>query len=259
MKRSIVVIVLVAIASQPARADDTDDLIAKAIDLRKINHDQEALPLLVKAAAEQPSPRVLAHLGTCEQALGLWIQAEAHIQAALAVDADPWIKKNEPALRKALEVVQSRIGSLELWGSPAGAKVSIDGDMVSTLPMTRPVRALLGSRTVSVSAPGFVTESQQIEVRKGVYSVREHVVLKAIALLPKAMLHPPPNEPEITTATVNISSNNLAEPASKPIYKRWWFWSAIALTTIAAGTTIILVSRHNDSCAAPMGGTCTTF
>src|SRR5205814_308990 len=112
-----------------------------------------------------PSGRATAQLGLCEQALGLWVDAETHLKAALARPSEPWIHKNSAMLREALDHVQARLASLELWGSPAGARILVDGQHVGSLPLPHPIRVVDGSRVVTVEASGFISQSRTLEIK----------------------------------------------------------------------------------------------
>lgn len=52
----------------------------------------------------------LAQMGLAEQGLGRWVQAEAHIRAALLAQDDPWIEQQRDALTGAYTVIRQRIG-----------------------------------------------------------------------------------------------------------------------------------------------------
>jgi Flp pilus assembly protein TadD len=71
-----------------------EDLIAHGIELRNTQRDHEALTVFQRATAEQRTPRAVAQLGLCEHALGMWVEAESHLQEALRATQDPWIVKN---------------------------------------------------------------------------------------------------------------------------------------------------------------------
>jgi hypothetical protein len=158
------------LSATPSFAGDADDLIAQGIQLRRDRRDQEAFLLFQQAHRQQPTPRSSGQLGTCEQALGLWVGAEAHIQQALAHPQDSWVQKNETALRYALAYVQQHLGSVDVWGSPNGARISIDGEAVATVPMAQPTRVAVGERAITIDAAGFSPQSRSIEVKAGVLS-----------------------------------------------------------------------------------------
>src|SRR5450432_2460751 len=109
--------------AEAAPAASADDLMSQGLRLRRDGKDQEALPIFEEASRQQPTPRAFAQLGLCEQALGLWVGAERHIQMALGAGDDPWVHKHEITLRESLKVVQDHLGSVEVWGTPTGARV----------------------------------------------------------------------------------------------------------------------------------------
>jgi len=90
-------------APPQARAEDVESLIKKGTELRRVHRDREALAEFRKAAAIEETPRVLAQIALAEQALGIWVDAEAHLKKALAAESDAWIRKNAGVLRGALD------------------------------------------------------------------------------------------------------------------------------------------------------------
>lgn len=156
---------------------DVEALLRKGIDLRKQGREREALAVFEQCAQVERSPRVIAQIGLAEQALGLWSRAADHLKEALAAAADPWIKKNERALKDSFAVVQEHVGRLEMWGTPDGAEVLLDGEAVGTLPMV-PMTVATGTLVVTVRAQGYLEISRTVEIRKGMF-LREHVVLRS--------------------------------------------------------------------------------
>jgi hypothetical protein len=69
-------------------ADDEDAIIHHALELRRSGDDRAALKELERAYEIAHSPRAAAQLGFAEQALGLWPEAEGHVEA-LRADDDP--------------------------------------------------------------------------------------------------------------------------------------------------------------------------
>jgi hypothetical protein len=267
-KRAVVAVsvwLMAASVGRLADAAEADDLIAQGIKLRQGGRDQEALPLFRQALERQPTPRAFAQVGTCEQALGLWVAAEAHIQEALSHPQDPWIKKNGATLQSALTFLQQRIGSVEVWGDPPGARISIDGEFAATLPMSRPARASVGQRAITIEAPGFATESRTVGVLADSL-IREHVALRSLAMAassPAARPVPtltsaPPGSPTVSADSPGGSPG--ATPAEQPpIYRKWWFWTIVGAVAIGAGASIYLLANRNSGCQASMGATCTSF
>src|SRR5438045_8180465 len=151
-------LVLVAFApavalAQPA--EDADALIREGLELRRQNQEQAALPYFERAHALARTPRSAAQLGFAEQALGMWVEAEAHLAEARLAEADPWIKEHRNLLAESAGFVRAHLGNLELETNLAGAEVLVDGKLVGTTPLTAPVRVAMGQRRSEARAPDF--------------------------------------------------------------------------------------------------------
>jgi tetratricopeptide (TPR) repeat protein len=168
-------------------ADDPEALLQRGVDLRETGRDEEALALFEQAWQRSQSPRARAQVALAEQALGRWVDAEAHLSEALAAQRDPWIRRNRAALEGALRVIQQRLGSLEVRGGVPGARVELNGRPVGTLPLPELVRVVAGSVTLRVSAEGYYPVTREVVVAAG-GTVRESVEMQ--------------REPPRTTATV---------------------------------------------------------
>lgn len=165
--------------SASVRADDVDAIVSRGVELRRYGRDADALAEFQRALRLKDTPRVRAQMALAQQALGLWVPAEADLVDALVHKDDPWIEKNRATLSAALTTIQSHLGSLEIWGTPAGAEILVDMKEVGTLPLTRPLRVSGDSVLVVVRAAGFMETSRSVRVVAGTL-VREHVELLPI-------------------------------------------------------------------------------
>ncbi len=145
---------------------EADGLIAKGIELREHGKDDDALGLFKRALAKSPSPRARAQVGVAEQALGLWVSAEADLVLALSAVDDAWIGKNRGALEGALATVRRRLGTLEVRGTE-GADVMLDGVHLGVLPVTVPFRVEAGRRTLEIRKEGFHPTTRSLEIPAG--------------------------------------------------------------------------------------------
>src|SRR5260221_6790394 len=119
-------------------ADSAEEaLIREGIEHRRRQEDAAALPLFQQAYELHHSPRSAAQVGLDEIALGRWIDADRHLEEALAAPSDPWIRKNRTILRQALDNVGRQLGELEILGSPEGAEISVEGEVRGTLPLAK--------------------------------------------------------------------------------------------------------------------------
>ena len=166
-----------------APADQTDKLIRRGLELRRAGQDEQALEQFRAAYAVHAAPAAKAQIGLAEQALGRWVDADSDLREALGHKGDRWIDKNEAALRAALATIAQHVGSLQISGSPAGARVSVDDRDVGTIPFSQPVRVVAGEAVVSVSAPGHTEISRKVIVTAGSLT-REMFTLHAVTRNP---------------------------------------------------------------------------
>lgn len=148
------VLVLSAIAAPlPAAAQGSADaLVDRGVELRRSGDDEGALALFAEAWEQTHGARARAQMALAEQALGRFVEAEAHLLEALAVQDDAWIARRRADLTLALEAIQHRLGYLELRGGIEGADVRLDGRSVARLPLERPLRLVTGSYRLEIVA-----------------------------------------------------------------------------------------------------------
>jgi hypothetical protein len=145
-------------SASPLRAqvgDDAEGLIAQGIALRRDHKNAEALELFRRAFALAPGPRVQAHMGLAEQAVGKWVEAERDIQAGLEVRDEPWIVKNRGSLEKALAIVVDHLGWIEIKTEVTDAEIWINGAQLSRH-AGESIRVVAGTNVVEVRATGYL-------------------------------------------------------------------------------------------------------
>jgi hypothetical protein len=141
-------------------------LIEQGIDLRQAQRDAEALALFEKAQGLAPSPRGQAQIALAQQALGRWAPAERSLKAALVAVEDTWIASRRPILDRALSVIQTHLGDVELVGATVGV-VYVDGVRVEDQDALTHLRLEVGWRTIEVRAEGMYPVSRKVEVLAG--------------------------------------------------------------------------------------------
>ena len=153
-------------ARRGATKSEDEQLIQQGLDLRDKGQDDAALELFRRAYKVSATGRAAAQMALAEQALGHWVDAEAHLTEALRAD-EPWIVRNKTLLTQALTDIRSHIGSLDLVGGAAGAEVVLNGQTVGTLPLGAPLRAPAGSVALEVRAPGYLPVVRNVVVPSG--------------------------------------------------------------------------------------------
>ena len=220
---------------------ESDALILQGLKLREQGQDAEALKLFVRAQELAPTPRALAQRALAEQALGDWVQAEAHLSEALAVPDDLWIARHRAALDGALAVIREHLGQLQVNGGIAGAELRLDGQLVGRLPLAAPLRVVVGRPLLEVAHPGH-------------YVVRREITIKAGSLSTESLeLVPIPAQPAVASGESAGAPSELASdrPQSglatlSPLV----FWTAAGVTAIVGGVTLwsgLNASAKNDA------------
>jgi tetratricopeptide (TPR) repeat protein len=154
-------------SARPLGAAEAEALIRQARELRSVGKDARAYPLLQRAYEAETTPRTAAQLGLVEMQLGYWIAAERHLAESLSAPRDPWIAANRADLEGSLVRVRAAIGEVVVNGTPAGARVSVNGWVAGTLPLATPIRAGEGPLNVDLSAPGFAPLTRSLTVVGG--------------------------------------------------------------------------------------------
>lgn len=240
-RKNFAVGVLLAILSTTsfslAHAKVGRDLIAEGVQARRDGKDQEALGLFEEALRLHPTPQANAQLGLCEQALGLWVQAETHLEEGLKGADDPWIKKHQATLQSSLEVVQRKIGTVEIWGTPAGASTIVDGTAAGKLPLPHALHFAEGRHAITIQAPGYIAEDRVLIVRPGTLS-REHVALAPTTPPAPAAGTASTDEPKVPSPSARQSEESEESAAtvtpSLPTWRRVLPWT-LAVGAVAAG------------------------
>jgi hypothetical protein len=240
-----------------AHAQDADALIKQGVELRRAGKDQAALEQFRRAYDVAPTPRALAQMGLAEQALGRWIDGDAHLGKALEAAQDPWIAKYQETLERSRVEIDKHLGSLSVSGGPEGAELRLDGQAMGTLPLRRTLRLPIGAFTLEASAGGHVLLTRSVSIAPGLTTHED--------------LSPP------TTATVGAggtSSPNLGSANTVPGVPDSgagarssgrkalvWISAGAAVGFTAAGAIAIHVhntdaDQHNASCRIVTSKSC---
>ncbi len=165
-----------AAAAQPVTEDS---LISRGITLREGGDDTQALAVFTQAWELGHGPRARAQVALAEQALGRWVDAEAHLVEAMESQTNPWIRRNRAPLDAALAVVRQHLGTVELRGVPTGTALRVEGRELR-FPLEVPLRVAAGAVAVELRAEGFVPWSRTLTVAAG-STETEDVTLERVA------------------------------------------------------------------------------
>ena len=167
-------------AADVAGGGDEEAALRRGFELREKGSDEAALAEFQRAYDLKKGARARAQMALAEQALGRWIDAEAHLAEALQRTGDPWIARNRTLLDQALGEIRQHIGSLELSGGTPGAEVRVNGRVAGKMPLDRPLRVEAGSVSLEVRAAGYLPVIRTINVPANGLA-REPIALVAVS------------------------------------------------------------------------------
>lgn len=109
--------------------------------------------------------------------------------------------------------LQQAVGSLEITASVDGASVTLDGEKLGATPLLPAIVDVNpGQHRLEISAEGFQTYRHAVDVTKG-----QRLGLRA--------------ELKSLVKVVRVE----VEKPQKPVYKRWYFWTAMVGVLVVAG------------------------
>jgi hypothetical protein len=198
-------IVAVAGAPSPARAQDAPEAVAEALfrDGRALMTEHRYPQACAKLAESQrldPHVGTLLNLAACRALEGrtatAWAQYnEAKAQAARAGRAD-----NEAFAATQLRALEPRLARVRIVATrpPAGLVVSLDGQALEAGALGTPLPVDPGTHTLVASAAGFQSQSTPFQAREATSSTFVVPALTPVAAAtPEASAPPPPLAPPI--------------------------------------------------------------
>jgi hypothetical protein len=127
----------------------------------------EAAEEFEEAYRISPSFRVLYNIGQVDVALGRSVEAVEAYEKFLNDGGTRIPAERQKEVREALAKEQARIGGITVRTEPDGAEIRLDGRLVGTTPLTRPIRATVGAHTIEVSLSGRPTRVREVKVAGG--------------------------------------------------------------------------------------------
>ncbi|HEY8945478.1 MAG TPA: PEGA domain-containing protein [Polyangiaceae bacterium] len=230
-------------AAQEGDAEETaiEPGIQQGISLRRSGKDDAALAVFLDLEKRAPSSvRVLLHVTAAAQATGRWIMAYDYLQKAARFKNDPYYVRHRSAIKQVEDSVAQHVGQFRAFGSPEGAEVRLNGEVIGTLPMTEGKPVTAGSYVLEVSKPGYYPLRRSVNVAAGGTLTQEAVELGVQEALPNA------GRPQLT----GEARSNLLESdgGTRPtgLSAPWITW-ALAGTSLALAATsgVAFVVREN--------------
>ena len=217
-------------------------MIRQGVELRRQGQNLEALPFFQRAYAKFPSSRAGAQLGFVEQSVGLSLEAEKHVSAALADEGDPWVRRNKTTIVQALAEIRAGLGRLVIDTAPPGATVSINGSAIAPKDLQGPFYVKPGSTVVEARQDGYESQSRTVTILAG-SSQR-----LTLALRPSAHAGPAGNVADSSSPSLGQRSDPVGMPPDLVSDGQGKRVAGIALMSLAAlsavgGTTCLLIAN----------------
>jgi hypothetical protein len=232
---------------QPTTSEQADGLIREGVALRKEGREAEALELFRRGYALEPTPRARGQMGLAAKSLRRYVEAEEWLVEALAAGDDAWVEESREALELALAIVQKQLASLVVLSNVEGAKLSVNGALVGTLPLERPVRLHAGAARLVASAPKYVSRSLEATLPAGELTELRLDLVKAPLPVPQTKPRRIPLPLPETT------------PPEQSVWRLWLYGTggAVAAVGIGLGTyfgvrTIMARDERDEVCPDPV-------
>jgi len=260
MRRASVLVAALVCVAATARAEPVD-LTKRGLELRREHRDAEALEEFRRAYAVRPAARTLAQIALAEQALGLWVDAEADLQKALEARDDPWIQRNVTLLDGGLSSIQGHLGWLEIASDVARAELAINGVPLGERPLPARLRIVAGSVEIELRAHGYAPARRVTSVEaRG--SARETVPLVPLAPPSPTLVTPVPPPPASSTVEPPVAPARRV-PQDRALRNVGFVALGAAALGVGLGSyfgvrTLSTKSQRDHDCTGT-GGSCTAL
>jgi len=187
-----------------------------------------ALSSYRKAYAIFPSPKISMNIALTLEAMGEAAGAAEHYERFL-LEAAERRKKGEKGwnrnriVHRKLKALRGKLGSVTLACRLAGALVLVDGERRGKTALRHRLYMVPGEHKLRVKRGGYKSWLKRLTVAAG-----QHLKVEVPAgALRRELVKAPSRKPKE------------GEADGPPIYKRWWFWTAVGagVLAVAGGVT----------------------
>ena len=239
--------VMVACFATPARAQSgsmagAEALLAEGNRLFDKKDYPAALVKFQQAHQLHQDPSILVNLGLTLEKLDRLPEAAARFERFLGW-ADPRIHARlVKGIRPKLEGLRKKLGRVTVQCAVTGAVVSVDGKPLGTTPLKHSLYLMPGSHEIAVSAAGHQPFKETLQARAGAL----HNV--AAVLEPASPEKRSPEEPALDKKLFPASAPaSTTKDKGTPIYKKWWFWTAVGVAVVGGSVAIIVPNALRDT------------
>jgi tetratricopeptide (TPR) repeat protein len=145
------------------------------------------------------------------------------------VAAAPASNPDLPFATKRVEILQTIIGKIAIDGAVAGSTAMLDGAAAGTTPLEAPLTVNPGRHQLELTHDRYAAFRVGVDVPVGGTATVAAMQVENIKVV-----------------TVTAPG---AREKDKPLYKKWWLWTAVGGAVVAAGiiTAVVVTSSSSDS------------
>ena len=210
-----------------------------------------ALGKFEQAYERKSDPRILLNIGLTKEKLDRMPEAAVDYERFLRAASGGRYPKRAKAVRSMLQRLRKKLASVSLSCPVRGAAVLVGASSRGTTPLPFPLYLKPGTYTLTVEKAGHKAFQQQLTLAADQHEklnvplpaaplpepvkkppAPKKVVLKPLPLVPKPLpLVPKPQPPS----------------RSKPLYKRWWFWTAVGVVVAGSAAAVVATQTGGDA------------
>jgi hypothetical protein len=153
-----------ALAGQPDPKALAKEHFERGVDAYSDHRFADAAQEFNLAYQLSPAYAVLYNIAQVDAAVGNSVEAVDAYEKYLVQAGTSISDARRKQVIAELETQRSRIGTLALTLTPAGAEVRIDGKLTGKAPLRDPVRLAAGKHSVTVLADGYTAQAREVEV-----------------------------------------------------------------------------------------------
>jgi hypothetical protein len=203
------------------------------------------------------------NLAKAEEARGDEVAAAVAFERFLAQSLEIPADFREEA-RNELHRLSAALGSLQLAEKRPGLQVAVDGQVRARTPLDGALWVRPGRHVVTVEEGERVIFRDDVQVAGGgtvriTVTVASSDAAGARGIGPSLGL-PPPSAPAPSAFGPTLPpapsdplppANETASDSDRPLWKRWWFWTAIGAVAVAGTATVLILNSRSDCPSGP--------
>lgn len=228
-------------ATDPPRAarDEAQRALTEGNRLFRERRFDDAVTEYRRAYAIVPNPKLHFNIGVAERMRGNHVEAAVELDLFLdgAKEADPDLRAD--AVRYLAELAAT-VATVKVHGLGPGSALVIDGEPFDDTGGQRPIRLTPGRHQVVVRRSDGSDWGQTLELAAGA----------SVTVIPEMASAPAPKRSsrEEPVPLAVRPAPPLEASGERPLYGRWWFWTAVAGVVGAGVGAYALWGGHSDAC-----------